>query len=290
MQFNTVQYGVFFVVVFALHWILPQRGRRLFLLLASFYFYASFIPQYLLLILTLTAFNYGIGRWIGRSEQPWRKRLLVLGVAGNLGSLSYFKYSQLLLSTVHPLLAHLPLLSPIFQDPITLGIILPLGISFFVFEFIHYVAEVYKGMRPMRNVVDFSLFAAFFPTQIAGPIKRFPDWAKQLQHPLAFREVDVDGGVGLILRGLLKKVLVADTLASVVGDLFAKPGTLGWAATWFAIFAFAIQIYCDFSGYTDIGRGSAQLLGFSVPENFQRPYQSASPAEFWHRWHMSLST
>ena len=170
------------------------------------------------------------------------------------------------------------------------NVILPLGISFFTFEFIHYVIEVYKGMPAMRNPIDFSLFAAFFPTQIAGPIRRFPDFAKQLQHPLALRDVDIDRGVGLALRGLIKKTLLADTLAPLVATAFGHAASLGPGAAWFAIFAFAAQIYGDFSGYTDIGRGSATLLGYAVPENFDSPYQSANPGEFWRRWHMSLSS
>ncbi|HEU5440701.1 MAG TPA: MBOAT family O-acyltransferase, partial [Ktedonobacterales bacterium] len=290
MLFNTGQYGIFFLVVFALHWSLPQRLRRPFLLLASYYFYASAIPQYLPLIVGLTAFNYAMGRWVARASGHSRVAALWLTVAGNLGGLAYFKYSQLLLNTVRPLLAHLPLLSPIFQDPITLGIILPLGISFFTFEFIHYAVEVYKGREPIKSPVDFALFAAFFPTQIAGPIKRFPDFMKQIAHPTPLRAVHIDAAVWLILRGLLKKILLADSLAPFVATAFAHPGQLGPLSAWAAVLAFAAQIYGDFSGYTDIGRGSAQLLGFSVPENFQRPYQSASPAEFWHRWHMSLST
>lgn len=290
MLFNSAQYGIFFVIVFTLHWLLPKPIRRTFLLIASFYFYASAIPQYLLLILGLTAFNYAMGLLIDRAGGRMRKAALVAAIAGNLASLSYFKYSELIVSSIQPLLRSLPLLGPLFHDPLILTILLPLGISFFTFEFIHYTAEVYKGLRPMRNPVDFALFAAFFPTQIAGPIKRFPDFVKQLQHPRTLREVDVDGAVGLILRGLVKKVLVADTLAPVVAAAFARPEAQGWATAWFAVFAFATQIYCDFSGYTDIGRGCAELLGYVVPENFNRPYQAATPAEFWHRWHMSLST
>ena len=290
MLFNTFQYGAFFVVVFALHWMMPQSWRRPFLLLASLYFYASAIPQYLILIVALTIFNYALGLWMSATQGRLRKTLLWVAIAGDLGSLAYFKYTELFLSTLQPVLAHLPLLHRLTSDPLLVNILLPLGISFFTFEFIHYIVEVYRGLTPMRNPLDFALFAAFFPTQIAGPIKRFPDFRKQLDHPISLNKVDLDGGIGLILRGLLKKMLVADILAPVVGEMFAKPGALGPAAAWFAVLAFAAQIYCDFSGYTDIGRGSAMLLGYAVPENFQSPYQSANPAEFWHRWHMSLST
>ncbi len=291
MLFNTVQYAIFFAVVFIVHWLLPRIARRPFLLLASFYFYAAYIHRYVFLILALTAVNYALGLWLGRAkEKRTRKALLVLGVVGNLATLAYFKYSQLLATSTESLLKHVPLLGPVTTDPWVLHIILPLGISFFTFEFIHYIAEVYKGMPAERNPVDFALFAAFFPTQIAGPIKRFPAWVKQLRNPTPFREVDFDGSAGLILRGLLKKVLFADLLAPAVSVYFAKPGALGPATAWFAVLAFAAQIYGDFSGYTDVGRGCAQLLGYWVPENFARPYQSANAAEFWHRWHMSLSS
>lgn len=290
MLFNTLTYGGFFLAVFAVHWLLPQRARRPFLLIASYYFYASAIPQYLLLILALTAANYGFGLWLSRAAGRTKRLALWLGIASNLACLGFFKYSGLLASSAVNIARHLPgILQPI-QDPIVVNVVLPLGISFFTFEFIHYLAEVYKGLRPMKHPIDFALFAAFFPTQIAGPIKRFPDFAKQLLHPQRFREVDFDAGIGLILRGLLKKILLADVLSPLVAVAFAQPGALGPAAAWFAVFAFAAQIYGDFSGYTDIGRGSALLLGYWVPQNFDRPYQSATPAEFWHRWHMSLST
>jgi alginate O-acetyltransferase complex protein AlgI len=288
--FTSLQYGVFFVIVFTGHWILPQLLRRPFLLIASLYFYASAFPQYVLLIIALTAFNYFMGLLIARAAGRLRGILLAFAIVGNLGTLAYFKYSQLFVSTIESALRRLPLLSPLGSDPLMLNILLPLGISFFTFEFIHYVVEVYKGMPAMFAPIDFSLFAAFFPTQIAGPIKRFPDWAKQLKHPLRLRAVNVDGGVWLILRGLLKKIIVADTLAPHVATAFAAPATLGAASAWFAVLAFALQIYCDFSGYTDIGRGCAQLLGYQVPENFNSPYQANSPSAFWHRWHMSLST
>ncbi len=290
MLFNTVQYAAFFLVVFAVHWVLPQSWRRPFLLIASYYFYASAIPQYIVLILGLTGFNYGMGWWIASVQGRARKTALIVGIIGNLGSLVYFKYTGFILSSIQPLLKSLPVLGASITDPLVLNILLPLGISFFTFEFIHYCAEVFKGQPPIKNPVDFALFAAFFPTQIAGPIKRFPDWVKQLGHQLALREVDVDQGIWLILRGLLKKVVVADTLSPVIAKLFAQPGTLGAGTAWFAVFAFAAQIYCDFSGYTEIGRGCATLLGYAVPENFRDPYQAAKVGEFWDRWHISLST
>jgi alginate O-acetyltransferase complex protein AlgI len=337
MLFTTLPFAAFFLVVFAVHWCLPRPMRRVWLLVASYFFYMQALPQYGLLIGALTLINYFFGlalgkrnteatevytEWHGRetkdSSSPpnslaqlsmsthiptifsvlrgpsvlsvfrphLRHALLIMAIVANLGTLAFFKYATLLLDAVWPLaqMAHPGALEP------ALAIILPLGISFFTFEFIHYVVEVYRGQPPIRNPIDFALFAAFFPTQIAGPIKRFPDWVKQLRAPARLRDVAADRALSLILRGMAKKILVADLLAPVVAQAFARPDRLGFVTTWLAIYAFAAQIYADFSGYTDIGRGCAMLLGYSVPENFASPYQARNPSEFWDRWHISLST
>ncbi|MGH9553221.1 MAG: MBOAT family O-acyltransferase, partial [Terriglobales bacterium] len=169
-------------------------------------------------------------------------------------------------------------------------IILPLGISFFVFEFIHYLVEVHKGGKPVRSFWEFALFASFFPTQIAGPIKRYQDFIPQLreQHRLTMK--DVDEGIELILFGLGKKVLLADNMAPIVQAAYAHPQLLSAVDLWAAACVFSFQLYFDFSGYTDIARGSARLLGFKVPLNFDLPYMAGSIAEFWRRWHISLSS
>jgi alginate O-acetyltransferase complex protein AlgI len=361
MLFTTLPFAVFFVVVFAVHWLLPRPVRRPWLLAASYFFYMQAVPQYGLLIGALTLVNYGfglaLGRQVGQTEhgmtrngmlptggqtflsvpgpqtsmpalryapqasmsalhyEPqtrmsapriqeqfpchsafiprhpvfrphFRRMLLILAIIANLGTLAFFKYAAFLLGAVWPLAqtVHPGALEP------ALAIILPLGISFFTFEFIHYVVEVYRGQPPICNPIDFALFAAFFPTQIAGPIKRFPDWVKQLRIPTRLRDVAADRALSLILRGVAKKILVADLLAPVVAQAFARPDRLGFVTTWLAIYAFAAQIYADFSGYTDIGRGCAMLLGYTVPENFNSPYQARNPSEFWDRWHISLST
>ncbi len=316
MLFTTLSYAAFFLGVFAVHGVLPRPLRRPWLLVASYVFYIQAIPQYGLLIGAMTLVNYTFGLALQRrdakstkmlkdtkamkqnalrelrsfhdlrvSSSFIRKALLVLAVGLNLATLAFFKYAAFLLDAVWPLAKTMHAGA---QEP-ALNIILPLGISFFTFEFIHYVVEVYRGQPPMVNPIDFALFAAFFPTQIAGPIKRFPDWVKQIRHPTPLREIKADAAIGLILRGMAKKILVADLLAPVVAQGFARPDRLGWLATWFVIYAFAAQIYADFSGYTDIGRGCAMLLGYGVPENFNRPYQARDVGEFWERWHISLS-
>lgn len=245
----------------------------------------SWKPIYGLLMIGLTIANYFFGLAIHKFS-AWRKALLITAVVGNLIILGYFKYTyyavDLLNQTIAPFGQHFP--------RVTFEIILPLGISFFAFEFIHYIIEVYKGGKPVRSLPQFALFAGFFPTQLAGPIKRYQDFIPQLsqEHRPGWKEID--DAIWLILFGLFKKVIFADNLSSVVQSGFSRPDLLTGLDTWMVIYAFAFQIYFDFSGYTDIARGSAMLFGYKVPLNFNLPYLAGSIAEFWHRWHISLST
>jgi alginate O-acetyltransferase complex protein AlgI len=255
----------------------PRRIRYPLLLVASYLFYMNWIPAYVGLILALTVVNYGFGFLIARQRsRAW----LALAVVVDLGVLGYFKYANFFIGTARA--AGL--------DAATANILLPLGISFFTFEFIHYVVDVWRGSPPVRNFVQFALFAAFFPTQIAGPIKRYQAFVHQLQEYPAFNLALAYDGLFLILRGLFKKVILADSLARIANLGFDNPTNLSSAETWIAVYAFAFQIFFDFSGYTDIGRGSAQLFGFTVPENFAAPYLARNLADFWRRWHMSLSS
>lgn len=233
----------------------------------------------------LTLLNYFFGLLISKSVSR-KKLLMTLAVTVNLLVLGYFKYTYFAVDVLNQLCApaglHLP--------PITFEIILPLGISFFAFEFIHYIVEVYKGGAPVRSPLQFGLFAAFFPTQLAGPIKRYADFIPQLRHEHKPDWIEIDQAVWLIVFGLFKKVLFADNLSSVVQSGFARPDLLTGLDAWLVVYAFAFQIYFDFSGYTDIARGSAMLFGYKVPPNFNLPYLAGSIADFWHRWHISLST
>jgi alginate O-acetyltransferase complex protein AlgI len=285
MLFTTLAYALFFIVAWGIHWMLPRPLRRLWLLIASYYFYMQAFQQYGILIALLTVGNYGWSWLLWWNQGRKRKVLLATGIILNLGTLAYFKYAGFLVDSLRPLSGIIPAL----RDPLALHIILPLGISFFTFEFIHYQVEVFRGQEPLKNPINFALFAAFFPTQIAGPIKRFPDWKKQLSQRVRFTELRVDEALKLIMRGMAKKIIVADVLSPLVARGYADPGHLGVFASWIIIYAFAAQIYADFSGYTDIGRGCAILLGYTVPENFNSPYQSCNPSDFWRRWHMSLS-
>ncbi len=283
MLFTTLPYALFFAAVFVGHWLLPPPLRRPWLLVASYVFYMQAIPQYAYLIGAMTLANYGFGLLLGTTV-AWRRAILITAIGANLATLAFFKYAAFALDSIWPLVRHVDHT----PEPVV-AIFLPLGISFFTFEFIHYVVEVYRGQPPIRHPIDFALFAAFFPTQIAGPIKRFPDWVKQLRQPTRLRDVRADEGLSLIVRGMAKKIIIADTLSPLVAVAFAHPERLSFVTAWCAIYAFAAQIYADFSGYTDIGRGCALLLGYSVPENFAAPYAARSPSEFWDRWHISLS-
>jgi alginate O-acetyltransferase complex protein AlgI len=277
MLFTSVYYAFFLPLVVALYWAAPRRARYPLLLGASYLFYMNWIPVYLLLILALTVVNFGFGLVLARRRsRAW----LALAVATDLGVLAYFKYANFLLDAVRAAGLDFP----------TANILLPLGISFFTFEFIHYVVDVWRGDPPVRDFVRFALFAAFFPTQIAGPIKRYQAFTHQMAAYPRFDAALAADGLGLILRGLFKKVVLADNLARVANLGFDHPAGLSSGDAWIAVYAFAFQIFFDFSGYTDIGRGSAQLFGFTVPENFAAPYLARNLAVFWRRWHISLSS
>lgn len=285
MLFNSLKYALFLPIVVTLFWLSPQRFRVGILLLASYIFYMSWRPAYILLIIGLTIFNYYAGLLIHRSTDH-KKNWLTLAIVGNLSTLVFFKYAYFFDDLLSGLLKPAGILLP----KIPFDIILPLGISFFVFEFIHYVMDIYRGSEPVKSFFGFALFASFFPTQIAGPIKRFQDFVPQFLTPAKFCIDHFDSGVTLILTGLFKKVLIADNLSLFVQGGFAHPELFSGPDLWLFTYGFAFQIYFDFSGYTDIARGSAMLFGYKVPLNFNLPYLAGSIADFWHRWHISLST
>jgi alginate O-acetyltransferase complex protein AlgI len=286
MLFNSFGYLVFFLpAIVAAFWLCPQRLRPPLLLIASYGFYMSWKPIYGLLIFGLTLGNYVLGLVISRSSQ-YRKWWLAAAIALNLLTLGVFKYAYFVRDSANSFASllhhHVP--------DIAVQIILPLGISFFVFEFIHYVCDVYKGSAPVRSFIDLALFASFFPTQIAGPIKRYQDFIPQLYKKSIFSFASFEQAISLILFGLFKKVVFADNLAPIAQAAFEHPQLLSGIDLWLAVYAFAFQIYFDFSGYTDIARGSALLFGYKVPINFNLPYLASSISDFWRRWHISLSS
>jgi alginate O-acetyltransferase complex protein AlgI len=283
--FNSQIFLTFLPVVFVLTWAIRPSWRPAFLLLASYCFYAYWNPPFILLIGGMTLGNYWFGLVQGERRQRSR-RLLALALGFDLVILGAFKYLGLLDESVR----RFALLFGLHPGLPILNLILPLGLSFFTFEFIHYQVDIFRGDAPIRDPVRFALFPAFFPTQIAGPIKRYQDFDAQVgAHPRFDARLALEG-VELIALGLFKKVALADTLLPIVGLVFDGPYQGGWRDRWIGLIAFALQIYLDFSGYTDIGRGSAQLLGYRVPVNFRAPYLATSARDFWRRWHISLSS
>lgn len=285
MLFNSIQYAIFLPLVVLAFWLSPDRFRVPILLAASYLFYMSWRPAYILLIIGLTVGNYLLAQMLVKDAER-KKFWLGVGVTANLVTLAFFKYAYFLDDMVASWVKPFGITFP----KIPFDIILPLGISFFVFEFIHYLVDIYRGSQPVKSFLGFALFASFFPTQIAGPIKRYQDFVPQFLNKAKFDREHFDDGIALILVGLCKKVLIADNLTFFVQGGFAHPELFTGVDLWVFTWAFAFQIYFDFSGYTDIARGSAALFGYKVPINFNLPYLAKNIAEFWHRWHISLST
>ncbi len=291
MVFNSLHFLWFFVAVWGLYWALGRQVRlqNFFLLLASYVFYGYWDWRFCGLILASTVIDYGCGLGMERwgSEPGRRKGLLLLSVCVNLGALGFFKYFNFFVESARELLHSVGL----GGGDWTLGIILPVGISFYTFQTLSYTIDRYRGDIPVeRNFIDFAFFVSFFPQLVAGPIVRARDFLPQAAHPREFRWEKQAEGLQLALWGLFKKAVVADNLAPLVDAVFASEGELGIPVRLLAIYAFTVQIYCDFSGYTDIARGTAALLGFHFPRNFSQPYFAADPSTFWRRWHMTLST
>ncbi len=285
MLFNSVAYLIFLPITVLLFWLAPKKWRTPMLLVASYVFYMFWKPIYGLLIFALTAINYLFGFLIDRSERNKGKWLL-LALSTNLLVLGYFKYFYMTRDVLNDLFKSIGL----HQLPlVSWEILLPLGISFFVFEFIHYLVDIYRGDKPVKSFIEFALFPSFFPTQIAGPIKRYQDFIPQLREEHKLNLKDFNTAMELIVFGLFKKVVLADSLGIAVTRCFAHPDLLTGADFWLATWAFTFQVYFDFSGYTDIARGSALLFGIKVPLNFNLPYLSGSYSEFWKRWHITLS-
>jgi alginate O-acetyltransferase complex protein AlgI len=286
MPFNTTQFFLFLAVVLVLFYTAPRAGRKYILLGASYYFYACWNARFIALLLTLTVIDYCAGLWLERvTPGPHRRAVLIFSLAANLGFLGFFKYYNFLAANLALAMGRPP-------HSYFLEIVLPLGISFHTFQSMSYVVDVYRGQqRAVRNPVDYALFICFFPQLVAGPIVRARNFFRDLWNWQPPSPGDVARGAFLITLGLTKKMAFADQFAKVAngyfGNVGAHPGAL---AAWSGVFAFALQIYFDFSGYTDMAIGMAKLLGFHFPINFRRPYLAASVTDFWRRWHISLSS
>src|SRR5580698_561511 len=284
MLFTTFSFAIFLPVVLVLFYILPRPARRYLLLAASLFFYMAWRVKFVFLILGLITVDYFAALWISRRQGAQRRMALMLSLAANVGMLGWFKYANFARDT------WLHLLHP--QAPITpLDIILPLGISFHTFQSISYVIDVYRGEQEVvTSYVDYALFVAFFPQLVAGPIVRAREFFRDFWNWHAPTGAEWQQGVATILTGFVKKLIFADQFSLVADRYFTNPAALpGLLPAWTGTIAFALQIFFDFSVYTDIAIGVALLFGFHFPENFRRPYLSASITEFWRRWHMTLS-
>ena len=286
MPFHTTAFFVFLACVLALFYTSPRQWRRHILLAASYFFYGYWNYKFIPLLLILTAIDYTAGIWIERAgATPRRKAILILSLSANLGFLGFFKYFNFVAGNVALLLGRPA--GAFFHD-----IVLPLGISFHTFQSMSYVIDVYRGQqKAVRDPIDYALYICFFPQLVAGPIVRAHDFFRDLWNWSPPDGEDVSAGVFLLVLGLVKKMAFADQFAKIANDYFQNPPVHpGMVPAWCGVFAFAMQIYFDFSGYTDMAIGIAKLLGFHFPINFRRPYLAQSITDFWRRWHISLST
>jgi D-alanyl-lipoteichoic acid acyltransferase DltB (MBOAT superfamily) len=287
MLFNSLSFLVFFPVTTIIYFALPRRFRWVHLLACSCLFYASFIPRYLLILFGVILIDYGAGLGIERSRGGVRRAFLVASIVANVGILAAFKYFNFLNANVRALAEVLHWNYPI-RD---LGWLLPIGLSFHTFQSMSYTIEVYLGrQKAERHLGIYALYVMFYPQLVAGPIERPQNLLHQFREYHPFDADRTFSGLRLMLWGFFKKLVVADRLAPVVDVVYGNPHAYGGAWLLLATYFFAVQIYCDFSGYSDVAIGAARVLGFKLMTNFNRPYAAASVTEFWRRWHISLST
>ncbi len=289
MFFCSYEFLAFFMVVFLVYWSLPWRQARVGLLVvASFAFYASWNHWLAILVFASAAFDYLLALVLGSVSSPrWRRLLVAASVLMNLGLLCYFKYANFFLQSLGDALhaagasASLPVLQ----------VFAPIGISFYTFEAINYVVDVYRRqIPPERNLAHFLLFITFFPHLLAGPIVRARDFLPQIRRPKRWNGERFNMGGLYILMGMFKKMVIADHMALFADPIFADSSRFSTGTLWLAALAYALQVYCDFSGYSDMAIGAAHMLGYKLAPNFNMPYISANIGEFWRRWHISLSS
>lgn len=288
MLFNSLQFLIFFALIFlAYYCVVPDRYRWILLLAGSCYFYTAFVPAFIVVLFFLITVDYFLGLHIARADGTQRKMFLVGSIVANLGTLFFFKYFNFFNENI-------VLLGRAIHwnySPALLHILLPLGLSFHVFQSLSYVIEVYRGkQKPERDYGIYALYIMFFPQLVAGPIERPQHMLHQFHEPHLFDVVRVRQGLELMLWGFFKKLVIADRIALLVNHVYGNLGTSSDLAIFLAVLLFSYQIYCDFSGYSDIAVGSALVFGYDLTNNFNRPYAARSIAEFWRRWHISLSS
>ncbi|KAA9134083.1 MBOAT family protein [Marinihelvus fidelis] len=288
MLFNSVQFLVFFTVVAGVYFFLPRRGKLVFLLLASYWFYMSWKVEYALLIVISTLVDYWVALGLFRADSRAKKRwLLVLSLFTNLGILFTFKYFNFISASFQDLVN---LFDASYQSPV-LKVLLPVGISFYTFQTLSYTIDVYRGDRePERNLLVFALYVSFFPQLVAGPIERSTHLLPQFHTDKRFEWSRLTSGFALVLWGYFLKLVIADQLGPYVDEVFGSPRGYSGGHFLLASYFFAFQIFGDFAGYSCIAIGVARMLGYDLMENFRRPYFSRSVREFWTRWHISLSS
>jgi D-alanyl-lipoteichoic acid acyltransferase DltB (MBOAT superfamily) len=287
MLFNSVEFLIFFPLVTVLYFVLPHRCRTSFLLAASCLFYMAFVPAYILILAFTIVVDYAAGIWIESAQGSHRKLLLVASIVTNVGALCIFKYVNFLIGNVNWLGDLLGI--PYAISP--LDILLPIGLSFHTFQAMSYTIEVYRGNQAAeRSLLTFALYVMFYPQLVAGPIERPQNLLPQFREHHRFDYSNAVHGLQRMAVGMFKKVVIADNLSLLVNQVYQDPEQYRGLPLILATVFFAFQIYYDFSGYSDIALGSAQVMGFRLMENFRTPYFSKSIGEFWRRWHISLST
>lgn len=287
MLFNSIEFLIFFPVTVIVYFLLKDKYRNLFLLLASCYFYMSFVPAFIIIIAFTTVIVYIGSRLIGHFEDRRIKKLVFLAVIiTNILTIVVFKYLGFFGETINFFGAQIGLAAIIIPK-----IVLPLGISFHTFQAMGYLIDVYRGdEEPEKNFVTYAVFLMYFPQLVAGPIERAHNLISQFKYEHFITYENLSLGGRMMLWGMFKKVVVADNLSLFVDNIYGDVTAKGAAALWVGIIFFAIQIYCDFSGYSDIAIGAARIMGFSLMRNFDTPYFAMSVTDFWRRWHISLST
>ena len=285
MIFNTWEFALFGAIVLPAYWLfVPQRWKPYYLVAAGTVFYACSVPAYLLLIFALAIITYGASRVLTAPRTPpgTRKLVFTLAVVAIVAVLGFFKYMKLLAATVDVIARHNVLPAP--------QIVVPLAISFFTFEFVHVLVDAYQGKLKSVDALDFAVFAMFFPTLVAGPIKRYESFAPQVLAIVPLERNELALNVYRIGIGLVKKIVLADSFSLLTQPILTPGAPYGRLDYWIAAVAYAGKIYFDFTGYSDIAIGIAGLLGLKIPENFDRPYWAPNIGSFWRRWHMSLSS
>jgi len=288
MLFNSLHFLIFFPIAVVLYFIIPHKYRWVFLLISSYYFYMSWKAEYIILIIISTLIDYIAGIQIYNSKTQRRKNLILcLSLLSNLGLLFAFKYFNFFSDAIREILQ----VFTIQLNPMTLKVLLPVGISFYTFQSLSYTIDIYREkIKPTRHLGIFALYISFFPQLVAGPIERAENLLPQFFKKHNFDYKRVTDGLKLMLWGFFKKVVIADRLNIIVNTIYRTPMDYTGIPLILSTGFFAFQIYCDFSGYSDIAIGSAQVMGVKLMDNFNRPYFSRSISEFWKRWHISLST